>query len=198
VLKRLLFPFALLSALFLATSAYAGSRDRNHDRLPDRWEKQHHLSLKVKQTHRDQDHDGLANLAEWRAHTDPRDRDSDGDGIGDESENAGTISSFADGVLAITLFDGGVLTGKVTGATEVKCENEHAARVSGHGDDDPGDHHGDDDHGDDHGDDDHGDDHRGGRDRSCPADALKAGAAVEEADLKVTSAGRIWDEIELR
>jgi hypothetical protein len=29
-------------------------------------------------------------------------------------------------------------------------------------------------------------------------DALKVGAAVEEAELKISSAGRVWDEIELR
>jgi hypothetical protein len=205
VRRRLLFPLALLGALFLATSAYAGSRDRNHDRLPDRWEQHHHLSLKVKQTHRDQDRDGLDNMAEWRSHTDPRDRDSDDDGIKDATENAGKISAFDGTTLTIKLFDDGELTGKVTDATEIKCENERSASTSSNGDDGgSGDDQGEDgashDQGDDHGDDgndDHGD-HHGGRDDSCPADALKVGAAVQEADLKVTSAGRIWDELELR
>ena len=52
----------------------ASAADRNGDRIPDRWERRHRLSLKVKQTQRDQDHDGLNNLGEFRAKTNPRDR----------------------------------------------------------------------------------------------------------------------------
>ena len=48
------------------------ARDRNHDRIPDRWERHHHLSLKVKQTRRDQDRDGLNNLASGASRSDPR------------------------------------------------------------------------------------------------------------------------------
>ena len=54
--------------------------DHNHDRIPDRWEKRHDLSLKVKQHRRDQDSDGLKNRGEWRAKLDPRDDDTDDDG----------------------------------------------------------------------------------------------------------------------
>ena len=181
MLRRLAFPLALLGALCVAAGAYAGSGDRNNDRIPDRWEKRHHLSLEVKQTRRDQDGDGLDNLAEWRSHTNPRDRDSDDDGIRDEAEHAGRIVSFSGGVLTIRLFDGGRLSAKVTAATEVKCENEDGVKASRHGDDDEP-----------------GDDHGGDRDRTCAPGALKAGAVVEEAELKVTATGRIWDEIELR
>ncbi len=98
---------AVGALLLLAGSAAAHGGDRNRDRIPDRWEKQHHLSLKVKQTRRDQDHDGLNNLGEWRSHTDPRDDDSDDDGIKDDDENAGTVDSFANGVLTIKLAKGG-------------------------------------------------------------------------------------------
>ena len=57
--------------------------------------------------------------------------------------------------------------------------------------------HGDDDHGEDrhHGDD---DDHGDCDSDKCAADALKPGANVKEAELKVTSQGRVWAEIELR
>ena len=46
---------------------HARSADRNRDRIPDRWERQFHLSLKRDQARRDQDHDGLRNRAEYLA-----------------------------------------------------------------------------------------------------------------------------------
>ena len=102
VRKLFIVALALVAVLGLASSAAAKSRDRNHDKLPDRWERAHHLSLKVKQAKRDQDHDGLNNRGEFRAHMNPRDKDSDDDGIKDGKENAGTIKSFEGGVLTIT------------------------------------------------------------------------------------------------
>ena len=127
---------AVGALLLLAGSASAHGGDRNRDRIPDRWEKQHHLSLKVKQTRRDQDHDGLNNLGEWRSHTDPRNADSDDDGIKDDDENAGTVDSFTDGVLTITLGKGGTLTGRVSDDTEIECDGDAKATASGGGDDD--------------------------------------------------------------
>src|SRR5712692_5853403 len=106
--------------------------DRNRDRIPDRWECRHNLSLKVKQTNRDPDHDGLNNLGEFQAGDDPHRADSDNDGVNDGNEHAGTIQSFvADagspntGTLTIALDGGGTITGKVTGDTE--CKVEHRA-----------------------------------------------------------------------
>ena len=222
---RLILVAALLGSLLFATSAQATGRDANNDRIPDRWEKRHGLSLKVKQHKRDQDSDGFRNRAEWRAKTDPRNADTDGDGIKDSDENAGTVTAYANGELTITLFDGGTLTGMVTEETRLRCEDTDdgtpEATTSRHGgDDDPGD---DDDdrgdwghdddgddgghHGDDDGDDDdwrHGDGDWGGHkhgdcdDDECPDDALQVGAAVKEAELKITSEGRVWEELELR
>ncbi len=77
-------PF-LLAAL-LAPAAQAA--DTNHDRIPDRWERTNHLSLKVDQRDRDQDHDRLTNLYEYRSHTNPRSSDSDHDGVKDAKEDA--------------------------------------------------------------------------------------------------------------
>src|SRR5437763_10638372 len=68
--------------------------DRNRDGLPDRWECRHHLSLKANQARRDQDRDGLNNLGEYKASDDPRNPDTDGDGVKDGDEHAGTIASF--------------------------------------------------------------------------------------------------------
>ncbi len=209
-MKRLIVVLALLGSLLFAASASASGRDANGDRIPDRWEKKHGLSLKVKQTRRDQDKDGFHNRAEWRAKTDPHDADTDDDGLDDAEENAGTVTAFADGELTITLFDNGTLTGKVTPDTEIECDDE-SAKSSGDGDDDHGgrgdDDEGDDDHrgrgdddDDDEGDHHHGDHHgdHGDDDEACAPDALKVGAKVEEATLKISSAGRIWEEIELR
>ena len=50
--KLFIVALALVAVLGLASSASAKSRDRNHDRIPDRWERVHHLSLKVNQAKR--------------------------------------------------------------------------------------------------------------------------------------------------
>ena len=156
-------------------SATAGRRRRrpgtgNHDRIPDRWERAHHLSLRVNQARRDQDHDGLRNRAEFRAHTNPRKADTDGDGIKDGAEHAGKIASFTGGVLTINLFGGKTLTGTVDDTTEIECDDAHASDDSDRGDD-HGDHHGDD----------PGDD--GDEGASCDMSALTPGAVVKEAEL---------------
>jgi hypothetical protein len=87
-LRRLCVAAAALALLALPGSALASSKDRNHDRIPDRWEKRHHLSLKVNQAKKDPDKDGLNNLGEFRSHTDPRDPDTDNDGTEDGDEDA--------------------------------------------------------------------------------------------------------------
>jgi hypothetical protein len=129
-----------------ALPSIAAAKDRNNDRIPDRWEKRHHLSLKVKQTRRDQDSDHLKNLGEFSSGTNPRRADSDGDGIADGKEaavgddpadddsdndgtedgdeNAGTVGSFDGTTLTINLAAGGTISGLVTDRTEIKCETE--------------------------------------------------------------------------
>jgi hypothetical protein len=209
---------ALTVALFAVFAGPAAARDRNHDRIPDRWEKRHHLSLKVKQASRDQDRDGLKNRGEFKAGFNPRDEDSDDDGTDDGDENAGTIESFDDstGVLTIKLFGGGSVSGLVDDSTEIKCPDTAKSSSSGddegdgeHGDDN-GDDHGDDndqgddnddqgDDNDDQGDDDHhGDcDDHGDDEGSCDTSALTEGREVEEADLKLADGKATFEEIEL-
>jgi hypothetical protein len=123
--------------------------DRNHDRLPDRWECRHHLSLRVKQNRRDQDRDHLNNLGEFEHRTNPRDadtdndgiedgdemrqglnprdRDSDDDGVEDEDEGAGKVESFDSntGTLTIRRDDNSLLTGQVNATTRIECETEN-------------------------------------------------------------------------
>jgi hypothetical protein len=205
VKKLLILAVALVAGLGVVSSASARSRDRNHDRLPDRWERAHHLSLKVKQGKRDQDRDGLNNRGEFRAKTNPRDADTDNDGIRDGKEHAGTVKSFKSGVLTISLAQGGELVGIVDDRTEIECESEAAAHASSDGRRDDSASSGNtgpsgssgrgsgDDHGDDPADHDAGDDDR----ERCGTDALTAGTRVREADVRVTSTGRRFSEIEV-
>jgi hypothetical protein len=193
---------ALAGMLLVAGSASA--KDRNHDRIPDRWEKRHHLSLHHNQARRDQDKDGLKNRAEFRAGTNPRDDDSDGDGVEDGDENAGTILSFADGVLKITVFgQSDPLVGLVDDSTEIECEHATATKSDEgpgeSGDDDSGDDHGDDGPGDDQGDDDQGEDEDDDRfdERECGTDALTPGTKVKEAELRLVGGKAVFEEVEL-
>ncbi|HEX4463373.1 MAG TPA: hypothetical protein VH042_01890 [Solirubrobacterales bacterium] len=136
---------AALGALaLLALPGAAAAKDGNHDRIPDRWERHHHLSTAVNQAGRDQDHDRLRNRAEFLAGDNPRDRDSDDDGVMDGDENAGTITAFdaESGKLTIGLFNGDSVSGLVTEGTRIKCEDEHSPDVTArarHGEEEPGD-----------------------------------------------------------
>src|SRR5258708_7805677 len=96
----------LRAPALLALPGVAAAKDRNHDHISDRWEKRHHLSLKVNQANRDQDRDHLNNLGEFKAGDNPRNSDTDNDGVTDGEENAGTIASYdtQTGKLTITLF----------------------------------------------------------------------------------------------
>jgi hypothetical protein len=199
---------ALSSALLLALVPAAGAKergDRNHDRIPDRWERAHHLSLKVNQAARDQDRDGLRNRAEFLAGTDPRNDDSDDDGTEDGAEGAGRVASFAGGKLTIALFNGEQVSGLVNSNTEIKCESRDmptAQATARSAEDEPGeDDGGDDNEGDgDNNQGDHnnqGDDDEQGQQAGCDASLLTANQVVQQAELKATAGGLVFREIEL-
>jgi hypothetical protein len=188
---------ALLGALaLLALPAFAAAKDGNHDRIPDRWEHRHHLSTSVNQARRDQDHDHLRNRAEFLAGDNPRQADSDGDGIPDGEENAGKIASFdaASDRLTIDLFDGETISGLVDEGTEIKCEHEHAddSIAMRHGESEPGDDRGGpgEEGGDDNG-------VHGGDEASCTTADLVAGATVQEAELRLGGGTATFEEVEL-
>jgi hypothetical protein len=203
---------AALGLLVVALPGSASARDRNHDRLPDRWERQHHLSLHKNQARRDQDRDRLVNRQEFKARTNPRDADSDDDGIPDDQENAGTIASFDGTTLTINLFNGSSLSGIVAEGTEIKCEGpgddndqgDDDNSGSGGGDDDssgPGG--GDDDASsqaamttsDD--DDDNGGDDQGDEGDECTTADLVPDTVVKEADLELANGQATFEEVEL-
>ena len=195
--------FAALLAFAPGAMAHSWRGDRNHDRIPDRWEKANHLSLKVNQAKRDQDHDGLRNRAEFMAGDNPRDADSDNDGTDDGAEKAGTVTSFTGGVLIVHLFNGDDVKGTVDNDTEIECKaappmTAPTTTMARKADDGPGDDGGP--GGDDHGDDDQGDDDDQGEDdqgQSCDPSKLVPGAVVKEAELKATAAGLVFEKIEL-
>jgi hypothetical protein len=135
------------------------------------------------------------------------------------SDNAGTVASFANGVLTLTLNDGSTVSGMVTSTTEIECHgvSSHDLRTSGdgggggsHG---RGDQHSDDQHsgdrhggssghgngGDDNrsGDDNGGDDDNGAGAPTCNMSSLVTGAAVHEAELRVNSSGSTFAKVEL-
>ena len=129
---------ALVGVLAIALPGTASARDRNHDKIPDKWERNHHLSLHKNQARRDQDRDQLKNRQEFKAGTNPRKSDTDGDGVPDGEENAGTIASFDGTTLTINLFNGGSVSGMVTDNTEIKCEAADNDNDQGDDNDDQG------------------------------------------------------------
>jgi hypothetical protein len=66
--------------------AQASARDRDHDGMPDRWERRHGLAPKRKSARRDPDHDRLRNIREYRLRLNPRRADTDRDGLRDRAE----------------------------------------------------------------------------------------------------------------
>lgn len=210
------FALALGALALLAMPGLAAAKDRNHDRIPDRWEKKHHLSTKVNQARRDQDRDHLDNRQEFLAGDNPRDRDSNDDGVMDGEENAGTIASFdkETGKLTIDLFGGESISGFVNEGTEIECEGNGASASSEGepGDDNGGEQEVGDDNGG-QGEEEPGDDNSGpGSESSGPGNAgddnednvgncttadLTPGAVVQEAELKIEEGKAVFEEVEL-
>ena len=196
-----LLAMALGALALLAMPGVAAAKDGNHDRIPDRWEKRHHLSLSVNQAGGDQDGDHLRNRDEFQAGDNPRDRDSDDDGVMDGDENAGTIASFdaASGKLVIDLFGTDTVGGLVTAQTKIKCEDEHSpdvtatrSREAEPGDDNGADNSGPGSHN--SGPSGHDDNGTGA---NCTVSDLTPGAVVQEADLEVEHGTATFDEVEL-
>jgi hypothetical protein len=216
------FALALGALALLAMPSLAAAKDRNHDRIPDRWEKKHHLSLNLNQARKDQDRDGLRNRAEFLAGDNPRKADTNGDGVMDGDENAGTIASFdeATGKLTIDLFGDESISGFVNEETEIKCEDNSGASASSDGmsgDDqgEPGDDNGgeeeagddnggqgEEEPGDDNGQeeesgDDNGGDNSGPGSGNCTTADLTPGAVVQEAELKLETGKAVFEKVEL-
>jgi hypothetical protein len=90
-LRLVLAAVALIALLAVPATASAKrhhkpNADRNHNSLPDKWEKRFHLRGKGV-AKADPDKDGLNNLSEFRSATNPLKADSNGNGVGDASED---------------------------------------------------------------------------------------------------------------
>jgi hypothetical protein len=85
MLRWLVLPMAVCAYL-AATVSTAAPRDRDHDRLPDRWERNHQLSPRKASGQGDPDSDRLRNRREFRLRTHPRRADTDRDGLRDGAE----------------------------------------------------------------------------------------------------------------
>jgi hypothetical protein len=79
---------ALAALAMLALPGAASAKDRDDDRMPDRWERKHDLNVGKRDGARDPDRDGLSNRGEFLVKSDPRDSDSDSDGVEDGDEDA--------------------------------------------------------------------------------------------------------------
>ena len=130
------------------------------------------------------------------------------------NENAGTVKSFEKGVLTITLNDGTTVSGQVNESTQLECRSATPTETSGDDDQGGGDDSGEPssgEHGgpssqahaaDSHGDGSHGEEGGGhasdnGGQQSCTTAALVEKAVVREAELSVSSAGAVWEKVEL-
>jgi hypothetical protein len=188
--------------------------DRNHNGMPDRWERK----FRVHKASADPDRDGVANLGEFHNGTNPRDADTDNDGVEDGNDDAnhdgiddgdeqsGVIASFDGTILTVTLVNGDTLKGTVDSGTEIECDDatppttttattRHdgesgddnsgpGSTTSGSGSDDNNE------QGDDN-------DDQGENEGSCTTASLTAPTIVKEAELHLTSAGAVFDKIEL-
>ncbi len=123
---------------------------------------------------------------------------------------AGTVASFKEGVLTITLADGSTVSGKVTERTGLDCVSEESAPAGGHDDQGGGDdqlgrlsgenggpkfaHKSDWQGGDGQGDDQDDDQ---GTQAPCTTEQLVPGAKVAAAELLIGMGGSVWQEIVL-
>lgn len=124
-------------------------------------------------------------------------------------DTAGTVQSFANGVLTILLNDQKTTVGgQVTNGTEIECGAPDMSGASGwQGHDGGGDNNagstqgGDDNGGGSQGDDDQGqgdDEHNPNVNaQSCDTSALTPGTVVREASMTVSGAGANWNKLEL-
>ncbi len=114
------------------------------------------------------------------------------------SSAVGTVDSFDGTTLVIKLNNGSTVSGAVTNDTETECSSASMTldvrRDGGGGDSGGSGEHGDNTGG---GDDDNGQGDDEGQQQSCGTSALTAGASVSGAELKISSAGAVWEKVDL-
>jgi hypothetical protein len=186
-MRRTLVTATAASALALGAPAAASAHHKRHHK--------HHS------TH--------ARVLLFNSHTVPASPTKTAAPTAPSSEPAGTVTKFEEGVLTITLGDGSVFKGKVTEQTRLECPSSTTGQADP-GDDDQGG--GDDQSGGDGGEhggpsvigglnrDFQGEDQDANDDdaqQACTTAALVANAKVGEAELVITSAGAVWEKVDL-
>ena len=187
-MRRILFTVLASCAVLAAVPVIATARNDEHHR--GRHHEQHH-----RRHHERRHHHARVRHEHFNG-----DRGDRGDNPGEQG-GAGTVTSFNNGVLTITLNNGNVVSGEVTQGTELRCE----MREPEFGDDDQGPGGGDNGgsgdgrggpgSGDDNGGAGRGDD-RGDNDNEM-CSTIAPGMTVERAELRISNAGAVWEEVEL-
>jgi hypothetical protein len=122
------------------------------------------------------------------------------------TDNAGTVQSFSGGVLTIMLGDGSTVSGSVTNDTELECmAPEQSQAIHEDGDGGSGDQSGSDENqaqgsddqsaGEDQGD--AAEQNENEAQNNCSTADLTQGTVVREAELRISSAGTVWKQVEL-
>jgi hypothetical protein len=186
-MRRTLLTATAASALALGAPAAASAHHKRHHK--------HHS------TH--------ARVLLFKSHTVPASPTKTTAPTAPSSEPAGTVTKFEEGVLTITLGDGSVFKGKVTEQTRLECPSSTTGQADpgddlGGGDDQSGSDSGE--HGgpsvmgqlnrDFQGEDQDANDDDNGQ-QACTTAALTSGAKVGEAELVITSAGAVWEKVDL-
>jgi hypothetical protein len=119
-----------------------------------------------------------------------------------QGQTAGTVQSFSNGVLTIALNNGSMVSGTVTGDTEVECQAPETSSSGMQSHDHGGDNSGGDNSGGDNGNsNDQGDDQGQGDDnnanQACDLSTVPMGTVVQEAELRISSAGGVWKKVDL-
>lgn len=216
----------LVALVALPAAAGAKTRDRDHDRMSDGWERKHHLNTRKNDARGDADRDGLRNITEFRAHTDPRDADTDGDGRRDGSEDsdhdglsnraeqrsghdAGDRDSDDDGtedgdeiVGSVVSFSGTTLVIKLNDGSQLTGTVTPQTEIEcERGETPPTATKASDDDGDKDEDESKDDDEDGEHDADdgddCGTEVLTAGAVVHEAELEAGPSGATFTELEI-
>ncbi len=192
-MRRTLLAATAASALALGAPAAASAHHKRHHK--------HHSTR--------------ARVLLFKSHTVPASPTNTAAPTVPSSDPAGTVTKFEGGVLTITLGDGSVFKGKVTEQTRLECPSSTSGQAD-QGDDDQG---GGDDQSDsrsgsssdsgEHGgpsvigqpsSDFQGENQDANDDDSqqaCTTAALVPNAKVGEAELVITSAGAVWEKVDL-
>jgi hypothetical protein len=184
-MKRILIAAVSSSALALAAPAIASA---------------HHHHAK----HHAKHHAARARVLDFRASAlaTPATPSSPATPATPSTESVGTVTSFKEGVLVITLTDGTPVSGKVTERTEIQCTSATPATGGDDNDDEGGSGEGDHSSSDEGSQGDahaasNGDDGEEGGQQACTTAALVPTAKVREAELTLGSAGAVWDRVDL-